>query len=430
MVKSKSEYKFDILANYVRTKTKTSLDVDKMLSYLERHCNRVVSVQNNKNNDCLVIVVIKQNQYKNSNVGLGMIIEEGKIVNNVRSVVKQTYNNIIKNCGPIPAKHNTKYLVLEQDFYDKYEGKSSLRTLHVMVSHVINSNGKSRVLVGFYPEIRESSVDIVNKAIEQENALVSDHPHYKTVNNAKIGDYLHTVINISSFSQSLLNLYPKLDAQSLHEQLKQVIIAFEVKEVKKYNNNTFTHCNTYDSGNYKQIKRIQEPPRGRATINNDIMHITEHSYYIRVKSKDDNAPDYIVNLILTGSTSLDYSCDLHKGKFTCQVRVCSTENEIINNNNRNINSKGIFDFFSDFFSPPSSSSPPGPPYIPPTLDIPTQPPITIQQFSQCLAAGIAVGLGTDKADNLCDNITTSDYGAGGDSACLIGGALGDIANSE
>jgi hypothetical protein len=429
MVKSRSEYKFDIFTNYVRTKTKTPLDVDKMLSYLEIHCNRV-NVQNNKNNDGLVIFVLKPNQYKNSNVGLGITIEEGKIVNNVRSVVTQTYNNIIKNCGSIPAKHNTKYLVIEQDFYDKYEGKSSLRTLHVMVSHVINNNGKSRVLVGFYPEIRESAVDIVNKAIEQENALVLDHPHYQTVNNAKIGDCLHTVINISAFSQSLLNLYPKLDAQSLHEQLKQVIIGFEVKEVKKYKNNTFTHCATYDSGNYKQIKRIQEPSRGRATINNDIIHILEHSYFIRVKSKDDNAPDYIVNMIITGSTSLDYSCDLHKGKFTCQVRVCSTENEIINNNNRNINSKDLFGFFSDFFSPPSSSSPPGPPYIPPTQDIPTQAPITIGQFGQCLAAGIAVGLGTDKADNICDNITTSDYGAWGDVACLIGGALGDVANSE
>lgn len=430
MVKSKSEYKFDIFANYVRTKIKTPLDVDKMLSYLERHCNRV-NVQNNKNNDGLVIFVLKPNQYKNSNAGLGIIIEEGKIVNNFRSVVRQTYNNIIKNCGSIPTKYNTKYLVLQQDFYDKYEGKSSLRTLHVTVSHVINNNGKSRVLVGFYPEIRESAVDIVNKAIEQENALVLDHPHYKTVNNAKIGDYLHTVINISSFSQSLLNLYPKLDAQSLHEQLKQVIIAFEVKEVKKYNNNTFTHCITYDSGNYKQIKRIQEPPRGRATINNDNIHITEHSYYIRVKSKDDNARDYIVHLIISGSTSLDYSCDLHKGDFTCQVRVCSTESDtIINNNNRNINSKGFFDFFSDLFSPPSSSSPPAPPYIPDTQNIPTQPPITIQQYGQCLAAGIAVGLGTDKADNICDNITTSHLGAGGDAGCFFGGLLGDVANAD
>jgi len=127
---------------------------------------------------------------------------------------------------------------------------------------------------------------------------------------------------------------------------------------------------------------------------------------------------------------LDYSCDLHKGKFTCQVRVCSTENEIINNNNRNINSKDIFDFFSDFFSPPSPSSPPAPPYIPDTQDIPTQPPITIQQFGNCIGAGISVGLGTDNVDNACENITTSGLGAGGDAACLIGGFLGDVANSE
>lgn len=419
MVKTYSEYKFDIFTNYIRNKK--NFNLSKMLSHLRRHSNTVVTVEDslttNKNNDGLVIFVLKTSQYNNLTVSVGKIIEKGNVANNVSSDVTQTYNNIIKNCGHIPNKNNTKYLVLEQDFYDKNEGKSSLRILHVTVSHVINTNGKSRVLVGFYPEIRESVIDIVNKAIRQENALVLGHPQHTIVNNAKINDALHTVINISAFSSSLLQMYPQLDALSLHEQLKQVIIGFEIKSIKTYKNNTFTNCLTYDIGNYTQINRVKGAPRGHATINNNNIHINTHSYYLRVKTKGDNTPDYIVNIIISGNMSLDYSCNLHKGTFTYKARVWSTEiieDRSIDNNN--MNSKGWGDFIN-FFSPGS--------YVASASETPETPPMPAAQVGNCVSGGIAVGMGTDKLDDPCENPNT----AGEDSACLIGGFLGDVASS-
>lgn len=212
-------------------------------------------------------------------------------------------------------------------------------------------------------------------------------------------------------------MYPQLDALSLHEQLKQVIIGFEIKSIKTYKNNTFTNCLTYDIGNYTQINRVKGAPRGHATINNNNIHINTHSYYLRVKTKGDNTPDYIVNIIISGNMSLDYSCNLHKGTFTYKARVWSTEiieDRSIDNNN--MNSKGWGDFIN-FFSPGS--------YVASASETPETPPMPAAQVGNCVSGGIAVGMGTDKLDDPCENPNT----AGEDSACLIGGFLGDVASS-
>jgi hypothetical protein len=139
---------------------------------------------------------------------------------------------------------------------------------------------------------------------------------------------------------------------------------------------------------------------------------------LRVKTKGDNTPDYIVNIIISGNMSLDYSCNLHKGTFTYKARAWSTEiigDRSIDNNN--MNSKGWGDFVN-FFSPGS--------YVASASETPETPPMTSSQFGNCIGGGVAVDMGTDKPDDPCENPT----GWGEDSGCLIGGLMGDIANSE
>ena len=413
MVKSVSEFKFDMVANYVRTKKR--LDVHKMLPYLEKNCN-TVKVQNNKNNDDLIILFLKQSQYKNSNAGPGVMIEQGKIVKNVNSKAINTYNNIIKSCGNIPIKYNTKYLVLHQDFYDRNERESSLRTLYVSVSHVVNLNGKSRVLIAAYPEPRESAADIVHKAIEQENALARDHPYCKIVSNMKINDEHTIYLDISTFTQSLIKLYPMLDRQSLNEQLKYIFVGLQIKKVVKRSNNIFAHCATFDLGNFKNIRQVGLS-KGTAILNNDIIYITDHDIDMRVKSINGTTPDYLVQLTIDGSTSFDYSGDVMKGRLTYAVRVFSTIIDPNNSNNNSINNnskKDIGSFFSGLFSPVTS-------YIP---EQPSSymPPYTPQAGGAAFVGGLSEGMGTANSTDPCNDPT----GWRISTICVVGGLFGDL----
>ncbi len=176
MVKSVSEYSFDVLTNYVRTREK-SIDLDEMLSYLKRHSNTVKDpLATNNNKDELVFLVLKTKQYKNSKVDNGIIVKKGKIVKNISSAVIQNYNIILKKLGALPAMYNTKYMVLQHGLYDKYEGKSLVRMLNVFVSKV-NIDGKSRALVAFCPEPLQSADDIVNNAVQEKTELLKNNEY-------------------------------------------------------------------------------------------------------------------------------------------------------------------------------------------------------------------------------------------------------------
>lgn len=385
-----------------------------MLSYLEKHCNSV-NVQNNKNNDDLIILILQPSQYKKSNVGPGVIIEEGKIVKNVNSEAINTYNNIIKKCGRIPHKYDTKYLVPEEYFYDKYEGKSSLRTLHVIVSHVVLTNGKNRALVVFYPDIRETATDIVHKAIEQENVLARDHPYLKIISNAKINDEYSMHLDISTFTQSITNLYPMLDAQSLNEQLKHILLGLQINKVVKHSNNTFAHCTTFDLGSFKTIREVGLP-KGSAILNNDIIHITNHEFDMRVRSID-GTPDFLLQLVIDGSTSFHHAGNLMKGTFTYAVRTFSTSTDIININNNSINKnskKDFGSFFSGLFDPATS-------YVPQVLNQQI-PPYTPQAGGAAFVGGLSEGMGTANATDVCNNPT----GWQNKVLCTVGGIIGDF----
>jgi hypothetical protein len=418
MVKSLSEYKFDLFTNYVRTQYK-NIDLDEMLSYLKRYSNTVkVNVNdstNNKNNDDLRIISLKPSQYKKLNAGLGVIIENGTIVNNIGSEAIDTYNNIIESCGKIPRKHNTKYLVLHKAFYDTYERKSSLRTLHVTVSHVVNPKGKSRVLLAAYPEPLQSAVDIVNNAVQEKTELLKNNEYYKLVDKAKINDERNITIDLSDFTSSILKMYPHLDPQSLNGQLRSIIIGMKVNKIVKHNINSIVHCDTYDIGSYKNIIRTLGSTKGKAILNDDTIYINNHEFDMRVKSIDPNTLDHLVQLFITGSTSLDPTCDTHHGNFSFNVRVFSTSTDQNNSNNNNINKNSKKDFFSGLFEPSTT-------YIPmSSIPIVTGPPYTAQQGGAAFCGGMNEGMGTANSTDPCEK----PIGWQSKLLCAIGGIIGD-----